>query len=163
MNFSRENTKLRTLVVKAVNKTGQISPVTAAPTATHFNTYLSMECPGYDYCYIQLKQVLIDAGDLTGAPFHGVKAYNLFPFMVRARLGQIVNSNTNSFDDFLGSFYCKRDANQPVLNDQPIIELNSIPHGHFEFEITEKDQVVNQDHLVIEDLTLVFSVYFCKR
>ena len=46
---------------------------------------------------------------------------------------------------------------------QPIIELNGIPHGHFEFQITENDGPVNTQHLDIKDLTLVFSVYYCKR
>ncbi len=155
MNFSRQDTKLRTLVVKAVDKTGEVSGGQA--TASKFTTYLSMECPGYDYCYIQLKQVLIRAGDSTGSNDF------LYPYMVKANLGQIVDSNTNSYNDFLGSFYGKRLDNKMTLNEQPIIELNGIPHGHFEFKITENDGDVHLNHLVIEDLTLVFSVYYCKR
>jgi len=161
MNFSRENTKLRTLVVKAVNKTGppRYGIVGNDLTATKFNTFLSMECPGYDYCYIQLKQVLMDAGLASGTTNNTL----LFPFMVKANIGQIVMSNTNSFDNFLGSFYGKAVDNKMALNEQPIIELNGIPHGHYEFEITENDQAVDPTHLNIDDVTLVFSVYYCKR
>ncbi len=157
MNFSRENTKLRTLVVKAVDKTGAVHG--DHTTASKFTTFLSMECPGYDYCYIQLKQVLIHAGTPGGSG----NLLHLHPYMVKANLGQIVMSNTNSFDNFLGSFYGKRQDNKMALNEQPIIELNGIPHGHFEFQITENDGAVNIQHLDIKDLTLVFSVYYCKR
>ena len=87
----------------------------------------------------------------------------LFPFMVKANIGQIVMSNTNSFDNFLGSFYGKAVDNKMALNEQPIIELNGIPHGHYEFEITENDGEVDVNHLHIKDVTLVFSVYYCKR
>ena len=83
--------------------------------------------------------------------------------MVKANIGQIVMSNTNSFDNFLGSFYGKAVDNKMALNEQPIIELNGIPHGHYEFEITENDQAVDPTHLNIDDVTLVFSVYYCKR
>ena len=157
MNFTPQNCACRTLLIEA-NALAVLNPTTT-DDFTNFSAFISIKEEPYNYCYIQLKNVLLDT--LTPA---NATTKDIVSYYVKSQLGQQIYSNNHTNKDYLGSFVFKRDnANFNVI-DQPLIELSTIPHGIYDFKIRgENDTAVDSDHIDIDGVTLVFQVYMCKR
>ena len=157
MNFTPEKNVVRTLIIRSGDYSSD--PV-------QFSVPLSFNEPEFDHCYIKLKQFLLD--ESTTIQQDSV----LKSIYVQADLGQKVY-DSKSRRNYLGSLHCEFTSDNYFKiseMENPLIELPNIPHGVYNFKVTDvdgdlltvNDGQANQD-ISAHNITLVFELYFCKR
>ena len=154
MNFTPDKNVVRTLIVSSRD-------ALHGATDYDFSVRISMTEPGYDYCFIKLKQFLVDEVSVSS------NNLTLQSFFVTSDLGQKVYS-TSKKKNFLGSFLFSQAFGDLKAINNPLIELFTIPDGVYNFKIVDTDGNVIQHTTALSPLspdavTLIFEVYFCKR
>jgi len=155
MNFTPENCCMKTLIIQSLPE---------APDVEDYSTwsaFISIKEEPYNYCYIQLKDVLLDTN--AKSTFQA-DITDFTHYFVKCQLGQNIYSNNHTIKDFLGGFSHKKGGQVIAMREQPLIELPTIPHGRFDFKIREEyNHLVSSDKLNLTGVNLVFQVYLCKR
>lgn len=160
MEFLPKFNAVRTLIVESTN----------AASPFDFNAEILMHEDNYKYCFIKLKNVMIDETTSTNT----ASSARTRAFFVKSNLGQKVYHYPNKTRDFLGCFSATKPTNAIgsqntylKMPENPLLELSSIPHGTFNFRVTDKKNTVVDDTLPNGAISavkcvLIFELYFCN-